>query len=64
MYFKVGVTMIINSLPISMPTKYNAITLAVLNKNMKSIEKTGQNMIRMMEQSVQPNLGQNIDIKV
>ena len=38
--------------------------VAFFKKTLETIEGTGENMIKMMEQSVQPNLGQNIDIRV
>lgn len=41
-----------------------AIGMAVLSKSLKGAEQSGQNLIKMMEQSVNPNLGKNIDIKL
>ena len=38
--------------------------VAVLAKNLDVIEEMGQAMIKMMEQSVSPHLGQNIDLQV
>lgn len=40
------------------------ISLGMLNKNLDTIETLGTAMIQMMEQSVSPNIGQNIDIKL
>lgn len=40
------------------------VSVAVLKKTLETIEGSGANMIKMMEQSVQPNLGQNIDLRV
>ena len=40
------------------------VGVAVFKKTLETIEGTGENMIKMMEQSVQPNLGQNIDLRV
>ncbi|NLO08902.1 MAG: putative motility protein [Clostridiales bacterium] len=40
------------------------VGVAVLAKNLDLIEELGQNMIKMMEQSVAPHLGQNIDLRV
>lgn len=40
------------------------ISTAVLSKNLDTVEDMGQSMIKMMEQSVYPNLGQNIDVTV
>lgn len=37
---------------------------AVLAKNLDTIEKAGQAMIKMMEQSVQPSLGNHIDLRI
>lgn len=39
-------------------------SICVLSKSMELNETAGDNLIKMMEQSVQPNLGQNIDIAV
>jgi hypothetical protein len=60
--------MIIGSLPVS-ATQYQqasspAIGTAVLAKSLDSAEKSGQNLIKMMEQSVNPGLGKNIDMKI
>lgn len=40
----------------------NQVNVAVLAKSLSSIEVMGDNMVKMMEQSVAPNLGANIDI--
>ncbi|NLK04707.1 MAG: putative motility protein [Clostridiales bacterium] len=40
------------------------VGVAVLAKNLDVIEEMGQAMIKMMEQSVSPHLGQNIDLQV
>lgn len=40
------------------------VGVAVLSKNLDVIEELGQSMIKMMEQSVSPHLGQNIDLTV
>ena len=54
--------------PIPIPTgpSINSVDVgvAVLSKNLDTIEKLGQSMIKMMEQSVAPQLGQNIDLRV
>jgi hypothetical protein len=60
--------MVIASMPVS-TTQYQQasspeIGMAVLSKTLDSAEQSGQNMIKMMEQSVSPNLGKNIDMKV
>lgn len=42
-------------------TQFDAI---LLSKNLDTVEKMGDSMIKMMERSVYPNLGQNIDVTV
>lgn len=37
---------------------------AILSKSLDTLEDTGASMIKMMESSVMPNLGQNIDVSV
>jgi hypothetical protein len=55
----------INSTPlVHQPVDSTAVNIAVLNKNLDTIEQAGQSLIQMMEQSVQPGLGKNIDIRV
>ena len=39
-------------------------TVAMLAKTLDTVEESGAMMIQMMEQSVNPHLGQNIDITV
>ena len=58
--------MTISSLPISTntPLSNTPIGMAVLSKSLDSLEQSGQGLIQMMEQSVTPNLGKNIDIQV
>lgn len=41
-----------------------AVNVAVLAKSLSTIETMGDGMVKMMEQSVAPNLGANIDITV
>lgn len=60
--------MVIASMPVS-TTQYQqasspVIGMAVLSKTLDSAEQSGANMIKMMEQSVNPNLGKNIDMKI
>lgn len=38
------------------------ISTAILSKSLDTVEEMGDSMIKMMEQSVYPNLGQNIDV--
>ena len=40
------------------------ISTAVLAKSLDSMELSGEGMIRMMEQSVNPMIGQNIDLRI
>lgn len=40
------------------------VGIAVLAKSLDTVEKLGESMIQMMEQSVAPHLGQNIDLRV
>lgn len=40
------------------------VSTAVLKMSMDRVEEVGASMIKMMEQSVNPNLGQHIDIKL
>lgn len=60
--------MVIASMPVSTNQYQQAsspvIGMAVLSKTLDSAQQSGQNMIKMMEQSVNPKLGQNIDMKV
>lgn len=38
------------------------VGVAILAKNLSSAETIGEDIVKMMEQSVNPNLGSNIDI--
>lgn len=42
----------------------NPIDMAMLKKSLDSVETTGAMLTKMMEQSVNPNLGANIDIRL
>lgn len=42
----------------------NQINFAILGKSLDTIETMGDGMVKMLEQSVTPNLGQNIDISL
>ncbi len=46
------------------PVTSTTVGIAVLGKNLDTIEKAGQSLIKMMEQSVQPGLGTKIDLRV
>jgi len=64
--YKKGAFMIISSLPIipNPSIDSSSIGMAVLAKSLDTVEISGQNMIKMMEQSITPNLGVNIDTRV
>lgn len=38
------------------------VSVAILDKTLETVNDGGENLTKMMEQSVQPELGQNIDI--
>ncbi len=40
------------------------VSIAVLDKALDTVNDNSGNLIKMMEQSVQPELGQNIDIQI
>jgi hypothetical protein len=40
------------------------VSTALLSKNLDTAEVLGDSLIQMMEQSVNPNIGQHIDIKL
>lgn len=40
------------------------VSTSVLSMNLDTIEKAGDSMIKLMEQSVAPHLGQNIDVSI
>jgi hypothetical protein len=63
---KKGLLMTIAGLPIQQNQPVNSITVgtAVLAKNLDMVRQSGEDLIKMMEQSVQPDLGQNIDMKL
>lgn len=42
----------------------NMIDISMLKKSLDTVEQNGDFLIQMMEQSVNPNLGGNIDIRV
>lgn len=42
----------------------NAVSTAVLSMSLDTAETAGENMIKMMELSVNPNIGSNIDVSV
>ena len=52
------------SVAMSQANTVNQYNIAVLSKTLDTVEESGAMMIKMMEQSVTPHLGQNIDITV
>lgn len=42
----------------------NDVSVAMLSKSLDVLEENGEGMIKMMESSVTPNLGQNVDIRL
>lgn len=52
------------NISISDTSSMNAIDISVLKKSLDSVEVSGDMLTRMMEQSVNPNIGANIDIKI
>ncbi len=49
---------------VAMTSNNSIIGTAVLSKSLDSFELSGEGMIRMMEQSVNPMVGQNIDLRI
>ena len=52
------------STSLSMVETQNQLGVMLLGKSMDTAEVLGDGMVKMMEQSVNPNVGQNIDIYV
>lgn len=52
------------STSMSMTDVNSQIGIAVLAKNLDTMEDMGEGMKKMMEMSVNPNLGANIDVSV
>lgn len=42
----------------------NLIDISILKKSLDAVEQNGDFLIQMMEQSINPNLGCNIDIRL
>lgn len=42
----------------------NQVSTSVLKMSMDMVEENGAALMKMMEQSVNPNLGQNIDVRL
>ena len=51
-------------LQISDTRSMNAIDVAMLKKSLDSVETNGDMITQMMERSVNPNIGANIDIRL
>ena len=45
-------------------TVQGQVSISVLKMSLDQVEETGASMIKMMEQSVNPGLGQNIDVRI
>lgn len=52
------------SIPLQTQTVVNDVEVAMLKKSLDTLENTGANIQKMMEASVMPHLGQNIDYTV
>ena len=52
------------SMRLSQANLMSSVNLSVLSMSMDTVEEAGDAMIKMMEQSVTPELGQSIDIKL
>ncbi len=52
------------STAMNMAELQNDVGVAVLDKSMETVEELGEGMVKMMEASVMPGLGQNIDFSV
>jgi hypothetical protein len=52
------------SVSMHMADLQNDVGVAMLSKSLDTLEDTGDGMVKMMESSVTPYLGQNIDVSV
>ncbi|MCM1084267.1 MAG: YjfB family protein [Clostridium sp.] len=52
------------SLSVSGTQKMDAIDISMLKKSLDSVEMSGDMITKMMEQSVNPNIGANIDVRL
>lgn len=52
------------SMLLSQTNVMTTVNTAVLGMNLDSVESMGNSLVKMMEQSVNPELGQTVDIKV
>ncbi len=52
-------------IPLTVPGAGNlAIDIAVFSKSLDTFQQTGESIVKMMEQSVNPNVGKNFDMTV
>lgn len=52
------------STALSMTSASNDIGVIMLSKQLDTVESMGDSMIKLMEQSVTPHLGGNVDISI
>ena len=52
------------SMSVSDTRNMNAIDISMLKKSLDSVEMSGDMITKMMEQSVNPNIGANIDVRL
>ncbi|WP_082811925.1 YjfB family protein [Clostridium sp. Marseille-P299] len=52
------------SMSLSQANLMQSVSTSVLSMNLDTVEESSDAMIKMMEQSVSPNLGQSVDIKL
>lgn len=52
------------SMALSQMNVRQEVTVSVMRKSMDQAESNGQNVVRILEQSVQPHLGGSVDLKL
>ena len=52
------------SMALSQTQLMNDVSTAMMSKSLDTVDTLGDSMIQMMEQSVTPNVGSNIDIRL
>ncbi len=52
------------NISVSGTAKMDAIDISMLKKSLDSVEMSGDMITKMMEQSVNPNIGANIDVRL
>lgn len=52
------------SISLNQTSLMTAVSTAVLGMSLDAVETSGENMVKMMELSVNPNIGSNIDVSV